>query len=245
MKFYTAFVVIMFSVTGIENQSLALPLDAQAADILTIVRTVQARGNDAQLSPAELKAVLVVTDTDNVVVRMAAAYALAFTDAEEGQQALDKLREDKKADVVSVARFATLLKQALDLNSEERLSLLSFQLAKSDGQWFRTLLVARLGDEYRDSIVPMLLAALEVEKDPLVRTEMFFQAASYGNQQQLNEINVLLQREKKNPATAYHEAVCTFLNMVSTNKNTRDVLPDAMKRLIESRLKAMDSSSGK
>jgi hypothetical protein len=74
---------------------------------------------------------------------------------------------------------------------------------------------------------------------------MFFQAASYGNQQQLNEINVLLQREKEDPASAYYEAVRTFLNMVSTNKNERDSLPGHIKRLVESRLKTMDSSSKK
>lgn len=221
------------------------PLDRNASDILKTVRTVQLHSKTPKLSQEELKSIMAAGEADSVVVRMAVAYALAFTDAKDGKQALEKLGEDKDADVASVAEFSTFLNGALDLNSEERLSLLSFRLAQSDRRWLRTLLVARLGDEYKANVVPMLLAALKGEKDPLVRTEMFFQAALYGNQQQLKEIDTMLQHEKKDSSAVYHEATCMFLNAVSTNKNERDSLPGRINRLVESRLKAMDSSSGK
>ncbi len=227
------------------GQVLSTPMDRRAYDILEMVKGVLARDTDKQLSQTELASVLKASEIDSAVVRMAAAYALAFTDSEVGKKALGVLKKSNVPGVAGVAEFSVLRNQAAHLKGQKLLAVLSFRLGQSKRPWARTLLVSRLGDEFKGSTTPLFMAALEGEENALVRAELFFQIACHGNRDQLAKARLLLKQEKVDPARAFHESRSSFLNAVCRNPTQRTDLPAFIERLIESRMKATATVPGK
>jgi hypothetical protein len=87
------------------------PLDRRAHDILEIAELVTKNTNRRELSETELQRVLEGSQTDSGYVRMAAAYALAFTGSDSGKKALAHLAASNDDDVAGVADFAVLLRE--------------------------------------------------------------------------------------------------------------------------------------
>jgi HEAT repeat protein len=218
------------------------PIDRRAYDVLQIAKAVAARDNDKQLSDKQLQSVLEASQVDSPIVRMAAAYALAFTDSDLAKKALAALAGSDDPDVAGVAGFSLLIRQTSILKGQELLSVLSFRLGESRQPWARTLLISKLGDQFKGLATPLFLTALETEKDSLVRTELLFQIACYGNSAQLKGVKLLLDKKQTGTAAGFDETTESFLNAVSRSPLERNAaIPFSafLREIIDTRIKAI------
>lgn len=218
---YSIIIMAAFMLSGI---AFCKPPDTRAADVLGIVKIILAREKDRLLSQTELDSVVNASKVDNAAVRMAAAYALSFSDSDTGKKVLAVLRGDADAGVAGVAEFAVIRKHTSMLSQDERLAVMSFKLGCANTAWTRALIVTSLGEEFKGTVAPLFLSALEKEKDPLVRAEIFFQIAGHGNKDQLKMIESVLAKEKQETATAFNETTVFFLNAISRGRNDRKPL---------------------
>ena len=203
--------------------TFAKPIDGRAASVLQVIKKILEQGpSEHHMSEEELTYILEASEVDSIDVRMAAAYALVFSDSENGNKALQTLIAGQHHSVAGVAGFSMIYKQAEVLKKPERLMLLSYWLGSSNQPWTRTLLASCLGDDFQKAATPMFLAALGPEKDPLVRAELLFQIVSYGDSSQLKLATALLEKEKESTAGAFTESVVFFLNAISQNPIDRE-----------------------
>lgn len=210
------------------------PLDRRAHDVLEIAKAVATDTNKRGLSPTELQQVLEATRTDSTIVRMAAAYALAFTDSSSGKKALAGLAASKDDEVAGVADFSVLRKQTSHLIGQELLSVLSFRLGRSQRPWTRALLVSWLADQFKGATTRLFIEALETENDSLVRAELLFQIACYGSRDQLATVKALLDRGHGELDGSFDESEF-FLDRVSMGPIQRP--PLSLKQFLISRMR--------
>ncbi len=230
---------MLVAIFALATVAVCSPMDRRAYDILELVSRFSTQEGGRELSDDELTAVVTGGTSDNLQVRMAAAYALAFTEKDAGTNALAKLAKDTSPAVAGVAEYALFLKQSVHLEKRELFAVLSYRLGASMLPWSRTLLVSKLGDEFKSSAIPMFLVALETQADELTRAEIYFQIANHGNRVQLAAISTLLKDEKQDPARAFRAGQGDFLNRVSSNPRKRAFLPGFLEMLIELRLEEL------
>lgn len=219
--------------------ALGLPLDRETVDLVKMVDAGRPQGKVHLLTDANLAHVIRASESDNVPLRAAAAYALAFTDSDAGVSALRALQSDKFELVAGVAEFSILRRETLPLKREELLGVFSFRLGSSARPFARVMLANWLGEEFKASSVPLLLAALQKEGHRFVRAEMAFQIASHGDLAQLKAAQLLLEQDSR--AVAFHdEALTQFLDQVSRSPTKRPLVP--LRLFIESRMRAISAT---
>jgi len=102
---------------------------------------------------------------------------------------------------------------------------MSYELGRSKRPWTRILLVSYLGDEFKKASTPLFLMTIEKETDPLVRAEMLFQIACYGNEAQLSAAKSFIDRQPSKSIENFYESTSCFLDAVSLNPDKRLIIP--------------------
>lgn len=212
---------------------LSTPIDRRAYDILETVKNISMRDGGGGLDEHQMAAVVEGSESDNLEVRMAAAYALAFAESELALKKLESLRISSEPRVAGVAAFAMLRKQVLKFEKQGHMAVLAYNLGSSEQPWTRALLVAWLGETFKGDVVPLFLAVLNYEKDPLVRAELCFQVALVCDGDQCEKLNAIMSREKIDSTKGFGEFETSFLNAVSHSPVKRTVFPGLIEGIIK------------
>lgn len=223
----------------------AEPLDRNVYDILKMAEVARKAGR--QLSSEEVQKILEMIKPYKLAgaTCMAAAYALTLTDLESAKEALAALEAGGDPDVADMVDYGMLRKKLSQLQRQEVLAIASFHLGQSKRPWGRTVWVSWLGDEFKETVIPLFLHMLETEKSRLVRAELLFQIACYGSKAQLEKTKALLDTQPPKTPTEiefFEEATIQFLKMISSPPQPRPRKP--LREYIDIRLKENSAGPG-
>jgi len=163
---------------------------------------VKDRRNVGKLDEKGLATVLSGVQTEDKLEAIAVAYALAFSDSPQADEALGTLQNHPQFTAArETAHFAVVLKATLRLKPQERLAILSYRLGATQFRCERPLLVNWIGSEYGKEAVPLFLHLIEtrslnLKQDLQVfRAEMYTQILLHGDKADAAAAEKLLQKE--------------------------------------------------
>lgn len=170
----------------------AKPMDTKAGEIWLKVRSILE--HNRKLDQRDFNEILSLANLDNVELRVAVSYALAFSADPKAVDTLASLAGDKADRVSGAAAFSLLIQGISRLPKGQSFRILSCELGTTENSFERFLIANWLGRNYESESLDVLSSVLASDNDPLLRFECLYYIVVFGNKTHLADIKPLLDQ---------------------------------------------------